>query len=69
MVRRIKKYGIKDKMSIKISSCIKWSGLMLPAVFQEFEIVYIFFATFFFPVSLSIRKRSKICKNLKVSET
>ena len=62
--QKIKKYRTKDTMSIKISFMhyMKWAIVMLPAVFEEFEIVYIFFAIFFFLVSLSIRKRLKICK-------
>ena len=35
---------------------------MLPGVFQQFEVVYIFFATFFFSLSLSIGKRSVLAK-------
>ena len=64
------KYSIKDTMSIKISFIhyMKWTRVILPAAFEEFEIVYIFLAAFFFLVSLSIRKRLKICKNLKVSK-
>ena len=48
--QKIKKYSIKDAMSIKISfiQYMKWTRVMLPAVFEEFEIVYIFFASFSF---------------------
>ena len=31
---------------------------MLPVVFEEFDMICIFFATFFFSLSLSIGKRS-----------
>ena len=45
-------------MSIKISFMIymKWTIVMLPVVFKESELVYIFFTTFF-SLSLSIGKR------------
>ena len=45
-------------MSIKISFMhyMKWTRVMLLVVFEEFKVVYIFFATFFFSLSLSIVK-------------
>ena len=50
-------------MSIKISFMIymKWTIVMLPVVFKESELVYIFFTTFF-SLSLSIGKRSILAK-------
>ena len=53
-------------MSIKISFLhyMRWIRVMLPDVFEEFEVVYVFLATFCFSLSLSIGKRStlgKIC--------
>ena len=49
MVKDKKKYSIKDKMSIKISFMdnMKWTRVMLPVVFEEFKVVYIFFCYFF----------------------
>ena len=35
---------------------------MLPDVFEEFEVVYVFLATFCFSLSLSIGKRSTLEK-------
>ena len=35
---------------------------MLPVAFEEFEVVYMFFATFFFSLSLSIGKRTNLAK-------
>ena len=35
---------------------MKWTRVMLLVVFEEFKVVYIFFATFFFSLSLSIVK-------------
>ena len=64
----LKKYSMKDIMSIKISFMhyMKWTRVIIPAFFEEFE--FFFLATFFFSISLSIRKRSKIYKNLKVDK-
>ena len=44
-----KKYGIKDTMSIKNSFIhyMKWTRVMLPEVFDKFELVCIFVAIFF----------------------
>ena len=44
-----KKYCIKDAVSIKISSMhyMKWSRVMLPAFFEEFDLLCNFFL--FFP--------------------
>ena len=44
-------------MLIKISFMhyVKWTRVVLPVVFREFEVVYIFFTTFF-SLSLSIAK-------------
>ena len=49
-------------MSIKISFMhyMKWTRVMLPVVFKEFEMV--FFATFVFSPSLPIGKRSTLAK-------
>ena len=48
--KRLKKYSIKDTMSINISFMhyMKWTRVMLPVVFEEFEVFYIFLATFFY---------------------
>ena len=35
---------------------------MLPAVFEEFEAIHLFFATFFFSLLWSVRKRSILAK-------
>ena len=53
-------------MPIKISFMhyMKWAVVMLPIVFEEFEVVYIFFATFFLLLSLSVYKRSTLAKIL-----
>ena len=52
-------------MSIKISFMhyMKWTRIMLPDVSEEFELVCILLL-FFFPLSLSISKRSTLAKNL-----
>ena len=44
-----KKYSIKDTMSIKISFMhyMQWTRVMLPIVFEEFEMVYMFLPYFF----------------------
>ena len=54
----------KIAMSIKISFMhyMKWERIMLPVVFEEFEVAYIFYATFFFSLSLPIDKRSTLAK-------
>ena len=46
--KRLKKYSINDAMSIKINFMhyMKWTRVMLPVVFQEFEIIYIFLPPF-----------------------
>ena len=61
---KIKKYIINDKISIKISfmGYMKWAIAMLPIVFEKLELVYIFFATFFFSLLFSIGKRSILAK-------
>ena len=41
---------------------MKWERIMLPVVFEEFEVAYIFYATFFFSLSLPIDKRSTLAK-------
>ena len=50
MVKDEKKYGTKDRMSIKISFMhyMKWTRVMLPLFFEEFEVVYIFLLLFSF---------------------
>ena len=47
--KRLKKYSIKDTMSINISFMhyMKWTRVMLPVVFEEFEVFYIFWLLFF----------------------
>ena len=47
---REKKYSVKDTMSIKISFMLhlKKTRAMLPVTLDEFGVVYMFFATFFF---------------------
>ena len=51
-------------MSIKISFLhyMKWTRVILPAVFKEFEVVCIFLAIFFFSLQFSIGKRSTLAK-------
>ena len=51
-------------MSIKISFLyyMKWIRVILPVVFEEFEVVCIFLAIFFFSLQLSIGKRSTLAK-------
>ena len=48
--KRLKKYSIKDATSIKINFMhyMKWTRVMLPVVFKEFEIIYIFLTLFSF---------------------
>ena len=41
---------------------MNWARVMLPAVVEESEMVYIFFASSFFSLSLSIGKRSTLAK-------
>ena len=50
IVKDIKKCSVKDTMSIKISFMhyLKKTRAMLPVAFEEFGVVYMFFATFFF---------------------
>ena len=43
---------------------MKWSRVMLPVVFEEFEVVSIFLAIFFFSLYLSIGNRSTLAKIL-----
>ena len=47
-----KKYSIKDTMSIKIccTHYIKWARVMLPIVFEDFELVWIFCYFFLFTI-------------------
>ena len=47
-----KKYSIKDTMSIKIccTHYMKWARVMLPIVFEEFELVWIFCYFFLFTI-------------------
>ena len=51
-------------MSIKISFMhyMRWIRVMLPEAFKEFQVVYVFLATFCFSISLSIGKRSTLGK-------
>ena len=61
----IKKYSIKDKISINISFMhyMKSARVMLPVMFGEFEIVYIFLLLFSFH-SLFIWLKANFRKNL-----
>ena len=45
---------------------MKWTIVKLPVGFKEFEVVYIFFANFFFLLSFSTGKRSILAKILGV---
>ena len=51
-------------MSIKISSMhyVKWTRVMLPAGFVEFDLVCIFSPVFFFSLPFSIGKGSALAK-------
>ena len=55
---------VKDTMSIKISfiHCMKGTKVMLPIVFEEFEMVYNFLLLFSFHLSLPIGKMSTLTK-------
>ena len=57
MVKDKKKHSIKDAMLIKVSFMhyVKWTRVVLPVAFREFEVVYIFLLLFF-SLSLSIAK-------------
>ena len=49
----LNEWSLKDKMSNKISCMhyMKWTRVMLPVAFEEFELFYIFFCYFFlFPI-------------------
>ena len=63
MVKTIK-YNLKDTMSIKIKIMhyMRSIRVTLPDLFEEFEVVYVFLATFCFLLSLSIGKRSTLEK-------
>ena len=45
----MKKYSVKGAMSTKISFMhyMEWEKVMLPVVFEEFELIYIFSPIFF----------------------
>ena len=45
---------------------VKWARVMLPVVFEEFELVCIYFAIFCFPLSLSISKSSTLVVNMEI---
>ena len=64
MLKDKRKYIIKDTMSINISFIhyMKQITVMLPVVFEEFELVCTFLLFFFFTLSLSIGKRSTLAK-------
>ena len=51
-------------MSVQISFMhyMQWTRVMLSVVFEEFELVCIFFAIFFFSLSLSIAKWLTLAK-------
>ena len=63
---------VKDKQKIQYKRYIanqnnfyvfiKWPRVMLQVDFKKFELVFIFFAIFFFSVSLSFNKRSTSAK-------
>ena len=63
---------VKDKQKIQYKRYIanqnnfyvyiKWLRVMLQVDFKNFELVFIFFAIFFFSVSLSFNKRSTSAK-------
>ena len=53
MVKDKKRCTIKDTMSIKASfilyrNCITWTRVKLPVVFEEFDMVYVFWLPFSF---------------------
>ena len=58
MVKDKKKHSIKDAMLIKVSFMhyVKWTRVVLPVAFREFEMVYIFFATFFFTIIVNCER-------------
>ena len=67
MVKDKKRCIVKDAMSIKTSfmhykNYITWTRVKLPVVFEEFDMVYIFWLLFFFPLVLSVDKRSTLAK-------
>ena len=41
---------------------MKWTKVIIPVVFKKFQVVYIFFAIFFFSLSLPIGKKSTLAK-------
>ena len=41
---------------------MKWAKVILPVVFKKFQMVYIFFAIFFFSLLLPIGKKSTLAK-------
>ena len=51
-------------VKIKIYALYEVHKSNLPVAFEEFEVVYIFFATFFLLLSLSVYKRSTLAKIL-----
>ena len=53
MVKDKKRCTIKDTMSIKVSfilyrNCSTWTRVKLPVVFEEFDMVYVFWLLFSF---------------------
>ena len=67
MVKDKKRCIVKDAMSIKTSfmhykNYITWTRVKLPVVFEEFDMVYIFWLLFSFPLLLSVDKRSTLAK-------
>ena len=46
------KYSVKDTMSVKVSSMhyMNWTRVMLPGVFEQFELVFIFSLFFLFTI-------------------
>ena len=53
MIKDKKRCTIKDTMSIKVNfilykNCITWTRVTLPVVFQEFDMVYVFWLLYAF---------------------
>ena len=67
MIKDKKRCTIKDETSMKISfmhyrNYIMWIRANLPVVFEEFGMACIFLVLFYFPLLLSIGKRSSLTK-------
>ena len=55
-------------MKISFTHYMKWVRVMLPVVFEEFELVWDSFAIFVFSLLLLISKRSNLRLSLVVNE-